>query len=348
VKLFRDCFLTLILVYLTQFCLAEDIVFVSSNRVYVVDLTYKELQVIVEPSSGHKIGSILVLPRTRQLVYVLKSKTDKEQNAALWQCDLKGAHQKSLLQTDFSQIELCDFSPDEQRIVFQGKSADSFTVGYLNLKSGKYLSLNQSYSPRFLTNTKILVLAAPSQTGLCYHLLARWNVAQHSLDTLSYSDEICNRIVNLSPQRNLLAVTRSDANTQMNEFIDVLDTAAQMKISKAAQSFGLIRILGGPDFSPDGKYLAWVSEHWLHLTDLKIKESKIVAERLMTDDIAWSPYGGEIAFAFIPPKKPKECQTCPKSVLKKAPGIFIVNQTGDTFERVTYSRGVDGRIFWIK
>ena len=134
----------------------------------------------------------------------------------------------------------------------------------------------------------------------------------------------------------------------MNEFIDVLDTAAQMKISKAAQSFGLIRILGGPDFSPDGKYLAWVSEHWLHLTDLKINESKIVAERLLTDDFAWSPYGGEIAFAFIPPKKPKECQTCPKSVLKKAPGVFIVNQAGDTFERVAYTGKVDGRIFWIK
>ena len=347
-KTLRLFFLASILAYLAQFCLAEDIIFVSSNRVYVVDLTYKDPQVIVEPATGEKIGSILVLPRNRQLIYALESRSKKGSNASIWQSDLKGASRKKLFQTDFPQIELFDFSPDEQRIVFQGKSADSFTVGYLNLKSGKYLSLNQAYSPRFLTNTKILVLASPSQTGLCYHLLARWDVARQSLDTLFYSDEICNRIVNLSPQRNLLAVIRSDANTQMNEFIDVLDTAAQMKISKAAQSFGLIRILGGPDFSPDGKYLAWVSEHWLHLTDLKIKESKIVAERLMTDDFAWSPYGGEIAFAFIPPKKPKECQTCPKSVLKKAPGVFIVNHAVDTFERVAYMGGVEGRIFWIK
>jgi len=348
VKPLRLFFLASILTYVAQFCLAEDIIYVSSNRVYVVDLTYKDPQVIVEPAAGEKIGSILVLPRSRQFVYTLESKSKKGSKAGIWLSDLKGANRKKLLQTDFLQIELCDSSPDEQRIVFQGKSADSFTVGYLNLKSGKYLSLKQAYSPGFLTNTKIVVLASPSQTGLCYHLLARWNVAKNSLDTLSYSDEICSRIVNLSPQRNLLAVIRSDASTQMEEYIDVIDTTGRMIFPQAARSVGLIRILGGPDFSPDGKYLAWVSEHWLHLTDLKTKESKIVAERLMTDDFAWSPYGGEIAFAFIPPKKPKECQTCPKSVLKKAPGVFIVNQAGDTFERVTYSGGVDGRIFWIK
>lgn len=347
-KPLRLFFPVLVSAYFAQFCLAEDIIFVSSNRVYVVALTYKDPQVIIEPAAGEKIGSILVLPRSRQLIYTLESGLQKGSMANIWQADLKGASRKKLLQTDFTQVEICDFSPDEQRIVFQGKSADSFTVGYLNLKSGKYLSLKQAYSPRFLTNTRIVVLASPSQTGFCYHLLARWNVASQKLDTLSYSDEICNRIVSLSPPRNLLAVIRSDEHTQMSEFIDVLDTAAQIKIPKAAQSIGLIRILGGPDFSPDGKYLAWVSEHWLHLTDLKTKESKIVAERLMTDDFAWSPYGGEVAFAFIPPKKPKECQTCPKSVMKKAPGIFLVNQAGDTFERVTYSGRVEGRIFWIK
>lgn len=341
--------LTIFLVIATsRLAFTDQVFYISAGKVYTVNLADKIPEVIIEPPADQKITSILVLPTSKSLVYSLGAKIRGKSASSVWIKNLSENTSRELLKTDSSGINLCDISPDEKRVLFQAQSADSFTVGYLNLQSGKFLQLQSAYSPRFLTDTKILVLAEPSRPGFCYHILGRWNVVREKLDTLAYTPETCNRVLGISSPRNLLALIRSDAGTQMNEYIDIVDPTGQITIPQAATSSGLIRILGGPSFSPGNKHLAWVAEHWLMVTDLETKETKRVAERLMTDDFSWSPYGGELLFAFIPPRNPKECSTCPKTLLNLSPGLFTVDLTGEIFERVTYVTRVEKQIFWVK
>ena len=326
----------------------DQIFYISSGKVYTVNLANKIPEVLIEPPADQKIISILVLPTSKSLVYSLGAKTKGKSASSIWMKNLSENASRELLKTDFSGIKLCDLSLDEKRILFQAQAADSFTVGYLNLQSGKLLQLQSAYSPRFLTNTKILVLAEPSRPGFCYHILGCWDVVKEKLDTLAYTPETCNRVLGISSSRNLLALVRSDAGTQMNEYIDIVDTSGQIAIPQAARSSGLIRILGGPTFSPGNKQLAWVAEHWLMVTDLQTRETKRIVERLMTDDFAWSPYGGEILIAFSPPENPKKCSTCPPNLMKYRPGLFTVNQAGDAFERVALMWGAVKQIFWVR
>jgi hypothetical protein len=333
------------LIILVSCASAEKIIYLAKGKIYAHDLERQLEEVIAELSPPERINSLLVLSRTKQIIYSVQSRDRK--GAVLWQSRQEGGSAKQLLESDFFNLELCDFSPDEKRIVFQGMRNDSSVVTYLNLESGKMIQLDGASSPRFFSNTKLIVLTSPGWPVGWYQLLARWDVAKQTLDTLFYSEDICNRVVNLSKRKDRLAVIRSTAGSGLNEYIDIVDPAGQVIIPRAGTSSGLIQILGGPDFSPDGRYLTWVHEHWLKLTNLQTKETKKIAERLLTDETAWSPYGGELALAFAPPRNFKECSTCPKIALKRAPGIFIVNLAGDSFQRVAYPSQV-GQIFWTE
>jgi hypothetical protein len=342
-------YLATILVLLGQtVLLADTIVYTAYGKVFAVDTGRKLPQEIAVARKGEKISSILVLPQSKQVIYSLESTVDGRINSSIRQCGLDGRNQKEVLGNQPGKVQLSDHSPDEKRILFQIEESGTFSVGYLNLRSGKLLRLGNAYSPRFQTNTKVLLLSVPAKQGWCYYLLASWNVAGQKLDTLWYNEEVCNRVINLSRNRKVAALIRSDASSRMAEYIDILDSVGTVINPKVASSTGLVRILGGPKFSPNAKQIVWVAEHWLQLTELGTKETKRLAERLMTDDFAWSPYGGEIAFAFNPPRNPKECSTCPRSVAKQAPGLFTVDIGGSIFERINYENRAEKQIFWIK
>ena len=327
---------------------ADTMVYTAYGKIFAIDTKRKLPQEITGVQKGEKISSLLVLAQTKQVIYSLESTVDGRINSSIRQCGLDGWNQKEVLGNQPGKIQLADHSPDETRVLFQTEKSGTFSVGYLNLRGGKLLRLGNAYSPRFQTNTEVLLLSAPARQGWCYHLLANWNVASQKLDTLWYNEEVCNRVINLSRNRKVVALIRSDAYSQMAEYIDILDTAGTVINPKVATSTGLIRILGGPKFSPNAQLIVWVAEHWLQLTDLKTRETRRLAERLMTDDFAWSPYGGEIAFAFNPPINPKECSTCPRSVAKQAPGLFTVDIGGSVFERINYENRAEKQIFWVK
>ncbi len=326
---------------------AEKIIYSAKGRIYAYDLERRREKVIAEVTLPDRISSVLVLPRTKQVIYSVKSRD--QTGAVLWQSNLDGGSAKRLLETQYSNLELCDFSPDERRIVFQGKKNDTSIVTYLNLGSGKQVQLQDASSPRFLSNTKLIVLTSSGFPSGWYNLLARWDVAQQTLDTLSYSEDISQRAVNLSPKKDRLAVTRSTAGIGINEYIDILDTIGQILVNQAASSTGLIGIIGGPDFSPDGRYISWVHEHWLKLTDLQTKETKRIAERLVTDETAWSPDGEKIASAFAAANLEK-CINCwsVNNSKKRMEGLFLMDKEGDWFEIVREIRGVEKQIFWVK
>lgn len=341
-------FLGLAILTLTNPVWADQIIYLSSGKVYSVDLTTRISKVIIEPPAEHKVTSLLVLPESRQLVYVMGTKSKQNPHSKICTSKLDGGQSKELLKTNYPAVDLYSHSPDENVIAYQVNLKDSTLIGYLNLKAKENRQMPDSFSPQLIGNGKLFFCSRSSRPGFCYHLLSLWNLRSQKLDTLAHEEDICNRVVAVSEKAGLLAVVRSDAGTQLNEYIDILDLftltnpstrlginrneSGNIKISKLITLTGHIRFLNLPKFSPDGRLLLSDWEHWLHVTDLATQKSTRVADKASPDFFGWSPDGQSIFFT---------------SQGYRGSDIYTADPDGSNLRRITNTSQMETHIHWI-
>jgi Tol biopolymer transport system component len=263
---------------------------------------------------------------------VFTPKKAEDRKSSIWVRDLNDNSEQRVTETQFYRIGLTSCSSDEQGIAFHAQTSESYCIGYLNLETGKNLVKPDCYSPQFIQGHKIIFCTGVSRPGFCYHQLGLWDPESDSLNFLSSDEEICNRLLAVSRESGTIAAVRSDAYTQMNEYIDILDLFGKAKITRLVSLTGLIRFLNFPQFSPDGKFLLWNMEHRLFVTELKNKQSVMVADQTMPDYFGWSPDGQQIFFT---------------SQRGSGYDIYVSDPKGKRTQRITSSREIETHLFWM-